>query len=197
MINPSPLNEWILIDQLKQKDESAFKQIVETWQDMVFNTALGIVQSAEDAEDVAQEVFVQVYESIQSFKGESKFSTWLYRIAITKSMDHLRRKKRKKRFAFVQSLFGANNEVVHDPPDFHHPGVKLDNKEKSVVLFKAIDKLPKNQKTAFVLHKMEGLSYQQISEIMDTSLSSIESLLHRAKNNLRKNLTEYYQNTGQ
>ncbi|MBE7173752.1 MAG: RNA polymerase sigma factor [Williamsia sp.] len=197
MINPAPLSEWILIDQLKQKDESAFKKIVETWQDMVFNTVLGIVQSAEDAEDVAQEVFVQVYESIHSFKGESKFSTWLYRIAITKSMDHLRRKKRKKRFAFVQSLFGANNEVVHDPPDFHHPGVTLDNKEKSAVLFKAIEKLPQNQKTAFVLHKIEGISYQQISEIMNTSVSSIESLLHRAKINLKKNLTEYYQNTNQ
>lgn len=191
------MSEWILIDQLKQKDESAFKKIVETWQDMVFNTVLGIVQSAEDAEDVAQEVFVQVYESIHSFKGESKFSTWLYRIAITKSMDHLRRKKRKKRFAFVQSLFGANNEVVHDPPDFHHPGVTLDNKEKSAVLFKAIEKLPQNQKTAFVLHKIEGISYQQISEIMNTSVSSIESLLHRAKINLKKNLTEYYQNTNQ
>lgn len=195
VLNQSPLNEWILIDRLKQKDETAFRQIVETWKDMIFNTALGIVQSAEDAEDVAQEVFVQVYESIGTFKGEAKFSTWLYRIAITKSMDHLRRKKRKKRFAFVQSLFGANNEIVHDPPDFHHPGVKLDNKEKSSVLFKAIEELAKNQKTAFVLHKIEGLSYQQISEIMDTSISSIESLLHRAKNNLKKKLADYYQNT--
>lgn len=195
VLNPSPLSEWILINQLKQKDETAFRQIVESWKDMVFSTALGIVQSAEDAEDVAQEVFVQVYESISSFKGEAKFSTWLYRITITKSMDHLRKKKRKKRFAFVQSLFGANNEMVHDPPDFHHPGVTLDNKEKSAVLFNAIDELPKNQKTAFVLHKIEGLSYQQISEIMETSISSIESLLHRAKNNLKKKLADYYQNT--
>ena len=194
-LKPFPLSEWILIDQLKQKDEAAFRKIVEIWQDMVFNTALGIVQSSEDAEDIAQEVFVQVYQSINSFKGEAKFSTWLYRITITKSMDHLRRKKRKKRFAFVQSLFGANNEVVYDPPDFHHPGVKLDNKEKSIMLFKAVEQLPENQKTAFVLHKVEGLSYQQISEIMSTSVSSIESLMHRAKNNLKKKLTDYYRNT--
>ena len=96
-MNKPPLNEWVLIEQLKQKDEAAFKAVVETWQDMVFNTAIGIVQSAEDAEDVAQEVFVQVYESINTFKGDSKFSTWLYRITITKAMDHIRRKKRKKR----------------------------------------------------------------------------------------------------
>lgn len=188
------MSEWILIEQLKQKDEAAFKTIVETWKDMVFNTALGIVQNAEDAEDVAQEVFVQVYESINSFKGESKFSTWLYRITITKSMDHIRKKKRKKRFAFIQSLFGLNNEVLYDPPDFHHPGVTMDNKERSSVLFKAIEKLPENQKIAFTLHKMEGLSYQQVSLAMNASVSSVESLLHRAKTNLKKNLEDYYRN---
>ena len=102
------MSDWLLIERLKEKDESAFKTIVETWQEMVYNTALGILQSAEDAEDVAQEVFVQVYESISTFKGESKFSTWLYRITITKSMDHIRRKKRKKRFAVIHSLFGLN-----------------------------------------------------------------------------------------
>lgn len=192
--NQKPLDEWILIEQLKQKNETAFKTVVETWQDMVYNTALSIIQNAEDAEDVAQEVFVQVYESVQSFKGESKFSTWLYRIVITKSMDHLRRKKRKKRFAFVQSLLGINNEILYDPPDFHHPGIKLDNKEQASVLFKAISRLPENQKIAFMLHKLEGLSYQEVSEIMKTTISSIESLLHRAKNNLKKNLEDYYRN---
>jgi len=184
------LNEWILIDKLKQKDETAFKTIVETWQDMVFNTALGIVQSTEDAEDVSQEVFVQVYESIHSFKGEAKFSTWLYRIVLTKSMDHLRKKKRKKRFAYIQSLFGINNEIIYDPPDFNHPGVALDKKETSALLFKTIDKLPENQKIAFILHKVEGLSYQEICEVMETTLSSVESLLHRAKNNLKKHLEQ-------
>lgn len=188
------MSEWILVEQLRQKNETAFKTIVETWQDMVFNTALGIVQNAEDAEDVAQEVFVQVYESISSFKGESKFSTWLYRIAITKSMDHLRRKKRKKRFAFIQSLFGVNDEILHDPPDFYHPGIRLDNKERAAVLFKAIDRLPSNQKIAFTLHKMEGLSYQEVSEVMKATVSSVESLLHRAKHNLKKNLEDYYYN---
>lgn len=180
------MSEWILIEQLKQKNESAFKTIIETWQDMVFNTAIGIVQNAEDAEDVAQEVFVQVYESVGTFKGESKFSTWLYRITITKAMDHLRKKKRKKRFAFIQSLFGLDNEVLHDPPDFHHPGIRLDNKERAAVLFKAIEKLPQNQKVAFTLHKMEGLSYQEVSQVMNSTVSSVESLLHRAKNNLKK-----------
>ena len=186
------MSEWLLIEQLKQGDEAAFKTIVTTWQDMVYNTALGILQNAEDAEDVAQDVFLQVHESIHSFKGESKFSTWLYRITITKSMDHIRRKKRKKRFAIVQSLFGQDNQPVIDPPDFHHPGVAMDNKEKAAVLFKAVKKLPENQQIAFTLHKIEGLSYQEVSDVMKTSVSSVESLLHRAKNNLKKLLEEYY-----
>jgi len=186
------LNEWELIEQLKQGDQSAFKFIVDTWKDMVYNTALSIVQQEEDAEDVTQEVFVQVYQSIEGFKRESKFSTWLYRITLSKAMDHERRKKRKKRFAFVKSLFGEGSEVVVDPPDFNHPGVSLDNKEKAAILFKAMESLPDNQRMAFVLNKVEGLSYQEISEVMETTVSAIESLLHRAKTNLRKELKTFY-----
>ena len=191
------MDERILIEKLKQGEDAAFKSIVETWQDMVYNTAIGIVQQPTDAEDVAQEVFLQVYESVHSFKGESKFSTWLYRITITKAMDHLRRKKRKKRFAFIQSLFGQDNQLIHDPGDFNHPGVRFENKEKAGILFQAISQLPENQKIAFTLHKIEGLSYQEISEVMKVSVSSVESLMHRAKANLRKMLRKYYnQNQG-
>ena len=186
------MDERILVEQLKQGDEAAFKTIVETWQNMVFNTALGIVQNSEDAEDIAQEAFVQVHQSIGSFKGESKFSTWLYRITVAKALDHERRKKRKKRFAFVKSLFGDESEVVVHPPDFNHPGVALDKKENAAVLFRAISELPENQRIAFTLHKVDGLSYQEVSEVMNTSVSSVESLMHRAKTNLRKQLEKYY-----
>ena len=187
------MNERELISLLKKKDREAFKIIVETWQGMVYNTALGILQSEEDAEDISQEVFIQVYESISSFKEESKFSTWLYRITISKAMDHIRKKKRKKRFAFIQSLYGKDNEVKIDPPDFFHPGVKLENKENAAILFKAIEKLSENQKTAFVLSRIEGLSYNDIGEIMAISDSAVDALLQRAKKNLQTNLKSYYQ----
>lgn len=186
------MEEGLLVQRLKEKDNIAFKEIVDTKHLMVYNTVLSIIQNAEDAEDVAQDVFVQVYESIDSFKQESKLSTWLYRIAISKAMDHLRHKKTKKRFAFVQSLFGKNDELINDPPDFFHPGVALENKQNAAVLFKAIKTLPKNQHTAFILNRIEGLSYQEISEIMNMSVSAVDSLLQRAKSNLRKSLTGYY-----
>lgn len=185
------LDERILIEQLKKGDEPAFRAIVEKWQDMVYNTALGIVQSAEDAEDISQETFVQVYQSVHSFKGESKFSTWLYRITVAKALDHERRKKRKKRFAIVKKILGnAEDEALL--PDFQHPGVLLDKKENAAVLFKAIKELPENQKIAFTLHKIEGLSYQEVSEVMNSTVSSVESLMHRAKVNLRRFLENYY-----
>ena len=189
------MNEWTLIEQLQEGDESAFKFIVDKWKDMVYNTALSIVQQAEDAEDVTQEVFVQVYQSVKGFKRESKFSTWLYKITLSKAMDHERKKKRKKRFGFVKSLFGENNEAIVQPPDFNHPGVTLDNKEKAGILFRAMQSLPDNQRIAFVLNKVEGLSYQEIGEVMDTTVSAVESLLHRAKTNLRKELKNFYEQT--
>ena len=186
------MNENELITLLKKKDRKAFKEIVERWQNMVYNTAIGLLQNAEDAEDTAQEVFMQVYESISSFKGESKFSTWIYRITVSKSLDHLRKKKRKKRFAFIQRLYGKDEGLMIDPPDFFHPGVKIENKENAAILFKAIDQLPSNQKIAFILNKIENLSYKEISEVMKSSESSVDSLLQRAKKNLQKNLKDYY-----
>ncbi len=185
-------SETDLIEQLKRGDESSFKTIVEQWKDMVYNTVLGIVQNETEAEDLTQDVFIKVFENISSFKGESKFSTWLYRIATTTALDHLRSRKRKKRFGFVQSIFSHDQEKKEQLPDFHHPGVKLDNKERATVLFKAISSLPENQKAAYTLHKLEGLSYREISEVLHTTVPAVESLMSRANANLRKKLEDYY-----
>lgn len=181
-----------IIAQLKQGSEGAFSQLVAQWQGMVYNTALGILQNTADAEDVAQEVFMQVHESIGTFKGEAQISTWLYRITVTKCLDHLRKKNRKKRWGKMYSLFGQQNELIIDPPDFHHPGVALANKERADLLFRAIARLPDSQKAAFVLHKLEGLSSKEIAGVMDASVSAVEGLLHRAKQNLRQQLEDYY-----
>lgn len=184
------MDEHELILLLKKKDRDAFKQLVESWQSMVYNTALGILQNEEDAEDVSQEVFVQVYESVDSFKGKSKLSTWIYRITVTKSLDAIRKKKRKKRFAFLQSLYNSKDELIYDPPDFVHPGVRAERKEDAQKLFKALEKLPENQKAAFILNKMEMLSYQEVADILEVSANAVDSLLQRAKKNLKKELKE-------
>ena len=189
-----PLEELLLISLIQQRDESAFKYLVETYSDRVYNTVLSFVQHAEDAEDIAQEVFIEVHQSIHQFKGDSKIYTWIYSIAVSKSLDHLKSKKRKKRFAFMQSLFGEEGvSLISDKPHFDHPGVQLENKEHAKVLFYAISKLAENQQTAFTLNKVEGLTYAEVAEVMNVSVSSVESLLFRANQNLKKLLENYYQ----
>lgn len=187
------MTEQVRIEELKTGNEAAFRNLVEEFQKRVYNTCVGLLQNMEDAEDVTQEVFVSVFQSIHGFKGESRLSTWIYRIAVTKSLEFTRAKNRKKRFAFVHSIFSDEGEIKIDTPHFYHPGVQLENKERAAVLFAAIDLLAENQKTAFVLHKLEDLSYQEIAEVMNVTVSSVESLMFRAKQNLQKKLGSYYE----
>jgi RNA polymerase sigma factor (sigma-70 family) len=188
------LNQQELIVQLQQGNETAFKKLVEECQHMVYNTAVSIVQNEDDADDITQDVFIQAHQSINGFKGDSKLSTWLYRITVTKCLDHIKRSRTKKRFAFVQQLFGTSSEEVIHPQEFNHPGVLVEQKENAAVLFKAMQQLPDNQRIAFTLHKVEGLKHGEVGEIMNTSVMAVESLIARAKTNLRKILKDYYTN---
>ena len=113
---------------------------------------------------------------------------------IGQELKLIRSRKRKKRVAFFQSLIGLDDNRAKQTEDvFNHPGVQLENKERSKILFEKIAALSENQRIAFTLHKVEGLSHKEICEIMGLSISSIESLLHRAKKNLQKSLKDYYQ----
>lgn len=173
-------------------NEKAFRDFIKEHQPRVYNTALNILQNTEDAEEITQDVFVEAYNKAHTFKGQSQVSTWLYRITTNKCIDLIRSKKRKKRFAFLTQLFHESGEPISDAGDFVHPGVVAENKEKAAVLYKAINQLPETQKVAFLLSETDGLSYGEISEILGTSVSSIESLLFRARKNLRKILADYY-----
>lgn len=184
------MNDPDLIIRLQNGEQHAFKQLVDTWQHLVYNTVLNIVQDVQEAEDVAQEVFIQVYQSIKTFRGESKLSTWIYRVAITKALDAERKKKAKKRIANLKSWVGLGEK--EEPVLFHHPGIDLDNKERAAVLFKAMQRLPENQRIAFTLIKAEGLSYEETAGIMHISVKAVEALMHRAKDNLKKHLAIYY-----
>lgn len=174
--------------------DKAFHQLVETYSGMVYNVCLNLVLHREDAEDVTQEVFTAAYLSLESFEGKSKLSTWLYSIALNKSREFLRSKTRKKRSGTLTSL---DREDTHFIPsqivNFEHPGIQLENKERAIIYFAAVQRLPENQQLAWTLHKMEGLSYQEAAEIMETSVSSIESLIFRAKKGLREILSDYYE----
>lgn len=181
------LNQEDLILQLKARNEQAFRQLIEGCQDMVFNTVLGIVQDFQEAEDLAQEVFIQVYHSIEGFRGEAKLQTWIYRIAITKALDWQRKKKLREGIRTAVSWLGIGDKSA-EPAHFSHPGVQLEQKEKAAAVFKAIQSLPENQRVCFLLLRTEGLSYEEVAEILQISIKAVESLMHRAKENLRKKL---------
>ena len=126
------MQEDQFIEELRQGKQHAFSQLIDDYQQKVFSTCISFVPNKEDAEDIAQEVFVEVFNSISSFKGNSKLSTWIYRIATNKSLEFIRKKSTKKRFAFLQSIMG--NDIPADSTNYftemNHPGVLLENKEK-------------------------------------------------------------------
>ncbi len=142
---------------------------------------------------MVQEVFTEVFRSVRTFKEQSSVGTWIYRIANNKCLDQLRKRNRKKRFAWLDSL--SNPDHAHKTErisDFVHPGIEMERKELARYLFKAIAELPERQRLAYTLHKVEGLSYAEITDIMDTTLASVEALMHRARMNLQKTLSNYY-----
>jgi RNA polymerase sigma-70 factor (ECF subfamily) len=187
------MNDEELIQKIIEKDHLAFKSLVDRHQRLVINTCYHLIGNKQDAEDVAQEVFFRVYQSAKEFRQEAKISTWLYRIAVNRSLNFIRDKKRSGWLRSLSSLLEGERQRVAEVPasNSDRPDVELEQKERSVIVQKAIDSLPEKQRAAFVLHKYEGLSYQEIAEILHRSLSSVESLIHRAKLNLQKKLLHY------
>jgi RNA polymerase sigma-70 factor (ECF subfamily) len=188
------LQEQELIQQLRQGNEPAFRWLVENYRNRVFHTVLNILQDTKEAEDAAQETFIQVFESIGNFKGESSLSTWIYRIATRKAIDKIRRRKTREKLRKMLPWW-IPDEKRSATETFHHPGIAAENKEKATVLFKAIQSLPEKQKMAFTLIKVQGMNYEETCEIMQQNIKAVESLMTRAKLNLQKQLEDYYRNS--
>jgi len=188
------LDEKEFIKKLVAGNQVAFDQLIDAYQQKVFGTCISFIPNKEDAEDVAQEVFLEVFKSISKFKSNAKLSTWIYKITTNKCLEFIRKKKTKKRFAFMQTLSGDDLPIAMTPyfVEINHPGILLENKEKTALIFKAIDTLPAQQKVIFTLAKIDGKRYQEIVEITGKSLSSVESVLFRAKKNLQKKLANFY-----
>jgi RNA polymerase sigma-70 factor (ECF subfamily) len=182
-----------LIQKTAAKDHHAFQTLVDRYQALVVNTCYGLLGNRQDAEDVAQEVFLEVYRSADKFRQDAKLSTWLYRIAVNRSLNFIRDNKWSRRLRNLSALWGDETEQLANipAPDSSRPDVALEEKERNGKLHEAIESLPQKQRAAFVLHKYEGLPYQEIARILKCSASSAESLIHRAKLNLQKRLFHY------
>ncbi len=185
--------ETEIIQKLQKGDESAFRELVENYQKLVINTCLGLVHNRDDAEDVAQEVFIEVFRSVDKFRFQSKISTWLYRIAVNRSLNFIRNNKKRRWFKSFEDTFRDRNaEIFNLAANPETPEQDLEKRQRTALLHEAIDTLPENQRIAFTLNKYEDLSYKEISAVMELSLSSVESLIHRAKKNLQKKLYMCY-----
>ena len=149
---------------------------------------MGVLHDPADADDVTQEVFIEVFRSMGKFRADAKISTWLYRIALNKSLNFIRDNKKHR----AVSLSGNPQHEGVTGYDIEGPAEILQNKEKKEILEQAIESLPDKQKKAFVLSKYDDLSYKEISEVMKLSVSSVESLIFRAKQNLQKKLLDCY-----
>ncbi len=189
------MDESQLISGIQKGDRNAFRLLVEKYQQMVVNTCFGIVHNRADAEDLAQDVFVEIFRSAANFRGDAKLSTWLYRIATNRSLNFIRDNKKRRFLQTIEEAFtcgkNRNNEMTSHRSD-NADNLVTDSQRKEM-LHKAIDRLPENQRVAFTLNKYEDLPYQEIAEIMEVSLSSVESLIHRAKKNLQSQLYDCYQ----
>ena len=167
--------------------QNNFKEIYNAHRLLVYNLALTYLFSIEDAEEVTQDVFVKVHQSLGTYKGDASIKTW-----VNQCLDFIKRKNSKKRF-FVFGKKSNSEYEYNNLPTFEHPGVLLENKEKSKILFAAINTLSENQKTAFILSKIDGLSNPEIAEVMELSIGAVESLLVRAKKALQGKLGEKFE----
>ena len=147
----------------------------------------------EDAEDVAQDVFIEILNSIGNFRQSSALSTWIYRITVNRSLNVVKKNKQRQYFIRIESMFGIAKQgksiLVHESaPDIN----SLAENETRKILKEIVSGLPVNQRTVFILSKYEEMSYKEISEVTELSVSSVESLLHRAKLNLQKRLVSHF-----
>ncbi|WP_462317418.1 RNA polymerase sigma factor [Marinilabilia sp.] len=185
------LEEKKIIEGLNQGSEEAFVFLVEKYQARVINTCFGFVRHEQDAEDLAQEVFLEVFRNISKFDGQVPFWVWLYRLSMQKSIDFIRTKTRKKRFAEIRSLFFSNGSSI--PVETKKKASdKVEQEELSEILAGAVGKLPQRQQKAFVLSRNEGLSNVEIGKVLNISESAVESLITRANRQLRVLLYDYY-----
>jgi RNA polymerase sigma-70 factor (family 1) len=172
-----------LIRLIAQGDEGSFEQLVHKYQQAVFNTVYRYIGNQDDVQDLAQEIFIKVWRNAGTFKGKSKFSTWLYRIVVNHCINY-RRKNRHKQVSLDEMTEQESvPEALRVEPDW-------EQKQKVERIRKAVDELPERQRMALVLAQFEDRSYKEIAEIMKISVSSVESLIFRARTALRSKLAK-------
>ncbi len=181
------MDDAALLRNLRAGDKAAFNELVIRYGKRVINTCYRFLLDKEDVEDISQEVFIEVFQSIKSFRGDAKFSTWIYRIAVTKCLDEIKKRNRKKRITSLGKILHFD-EVANWIAGGTMPDKQLHEKEKMKEVMQALNTLPDSQRVAFTLSKIDGYTNLEIAEIMNTTTIAIESLVYHAKKKVSEEL---------
>lgn len=186
--------ERALIRRLRDRDERAFRELLELHRDRVFNITYRMLGNRSEAEDVSQEVFITVFKTIDSFREESKFSTWLYRVAVNHTKNrikYLARRHDRDRDELDETSSQANGAVTGAPARAPQPDKALASAQMEALLQEAIDSLDEDQRAVVILRDVEDLSIEEICEITGLPDGTVKSRLHRARLVLRKKMQRH------
>ena len=190
---PAATEEMALVDAARKGDVEAFGELVKRYDRNVFRIAQHITHNREDAEDVVQDAFLKAYQNLEGFQGQSKFYTWLVRIAVNEALMRLRRNRPGRMVSLDQDLETGEDTIPREIADWApNPEQLYKQSELRQILRKTIQGLPPAFRTVFVLRDVEGLSTEETAEALDLSIPAVKSRLLRARLQLRERLNRYF-----
>jgi RNA polymerase sigma-70 factor (ECF subfamily) len=193
----SGIDESLLLAQSREGDTSAFAELVRRYEGKIFRLAQHITQNREDAEDVLQETFMKAYEHLDQFKGDSKFYTWIVRIAVNQALMKLRRRKTDKSVSLDEQIDTGEDTIVREIAAWDEdPEQQFSREELGSILDRAIQSLDPPYRSVFVLRDIDELSTEDTAEVLNLSVPAVKSRLLRARLQLREKLTRYFKRKG-
>ena len=189
---PAPLDEQVLVKRARQGDLGAYDELVRRYQERIYATVYHMTSNHEDANDLAQEAFIKGFQALKSFKGGSSFYTWVYRIAVNKTINFLKQRRNKSQISLNDLDFNAE----HDPDlvaliSEKTPRREINLNELQERLNVAMQKLSEPHRLVVTLHDVQGLSHEEIAEIMDCNIGTVRSRLFYARQQLQAYLSDY------
>jgi RNA polymerase sigma-70 factor (ECF subfamily) len=191
------LDEGVLVSQAREGDTRAFGELVRRYEGKIFRLAQHVTQNREDAEDVLQETFMKAYEHLDQFKGDSKFYTWIVRIAVNQALMKLRRRKTDKSVSLDEQIDTGEDTLVREIAAWgEDPEERFSRSELGEILDTAIESLEPPYRSVFVLRDIDELSTEETAEALGLSVPAVKSRLLRARLQLREKLTRYFKRKG-
>ena len=191
------IDEATLVAQAREGDTKAFGDLVRRYEGKIFRLAQHITQNREDAEDVLQETFMKAYEHLEQFKGDSKFYTWIVRIAVNQALMKLRRRKTDKSVSLDETIDTGEDTITREIAAWDEdPEQRFSREELGEILDNAIQSLEPPYRSVFVLRDIDDLSTEETAEALSLSVPAVKSRLLRARLQLREKLTRYFKRKG-